>query len=147
VRDRRVLACLAAAYVVALAVLVGGPWGWALNRLTVRMYVLFRYDVPIAPERALPEHYGVLLNVVLFVPVGALLVVLARRPWWWATLTAAVVSGAIELVQLLFLAREASWLDLAANTVGALVGAIVSDLLRRRAGSPRAGRPGRTRRS
>lgn len=133
-RDRRVLAGLAAAYVVALAVLVGGPWGWALNRLTVRLYVLFRYDVPIAPGWALPEHYGVLLNVVLFVPVGALLVVVLGRRWWWATLAAAALSGAIELVQLVFLAREASWGDVVANTAGALVGALVSDLLRRRAG-------------
>ncbi|WP_242497433.1 VanZ family protein [Nocardioides oleivorans] len=133
-RDRRVLAVLAAAYVVALAVLVGGPWGWALNRLTVRLYVLFRYEVPIAPDWALPEHYGVLLNVVLFVPVGAALVLVIRRPWWWATAVAAVASGAIEAVQGLFLAREASWLDVAANTTGALVGAVVSALLRRRAG-------------
>ena len=39
-----------AAYVVVLAVLVTGPWGWELNRFTVWLYVLFRTDVPIAPS-------------------------------------------------------------------------------------------------
>ena len=33
------LAGVAAAYLIGLAVLVGGPWGWALNRLTVALYV------------------------------------------------------------------------------------------------------------
>lgn len=135
-RDRRVLAALAVAYGVALGVLVGGPWGWALNRLTVWFYVQFRYRWPIAPDWALPEHYGVLLNVLLFVPVGALLVAALRLPWWTATALAACGSGAIELVQGLFLAREATLTDVVANTVGALVGAVVVavvvSLLRRR---------------
>jgi hypothetical protein len=70
-RDRRVVAGLGAAYLLVLALLVTGPWGWALNRLTVRLYVFFREDWPVAPGWALPEHYGHLLNVVLFVPVVA----------------------------------------------------------------------------
>ena len=49
-RDRRVLAALATGYAVALVVLVGGPWGWALNRLTVACYVQLRHDWPIAPD-------------------------------------------------------------------------------------------------
>jgi glycopeptide antibiotics resistance protein len=131
-RDRRVLAALAVAYGVALAVLVGGPWGWALNRLTVWFYVQFRYRWPIAPDWALPEHYGVLLNVLLFVPVGVLLVAALRLPWWAATALAACGSAGIELVQGLFLAREASLTDVVANTVGALLGAVAVSLLRRR---------------
>ncbi|WP_210502970.1 VanZ family protein [Nocardioides xinjiangensis] len=132
-RGRRFLVGLAAVYLVGLAVLVAGPWGWALNRLTVACYVRFRHDWPIAPAWVAPEHYGVLLNVVLFVPLGALFVLLTRRPWWQAALAAAAGSTAIELVQGLWLAREGTWQDVAANTLGAALGALlVSPRARRR---------------
>lgn len=144
-RDRRLLAALTAAYVVALVVLVVGPWGWALNRLTVDLYVRFRYDWPIAPQWAGPEHYGWLLNVVLFVPLAALAVVVTRTAWWWVTAGAAVASGLIELAQWAWLAREGSWADVVANTLGAFVGAAAVSLLRR-PGWRRAGRPARPRR-
>ena len=144
-RDRRVLAALTVTYVVAMAVLVAGPWGWPLNRLTVRLYVLFLYDWPIAPETMSPEDYGWLLNVLLFVPVAALLAIVTRWAWWWIVLAAAVGSGLIEVAQGTWLAREASWADVRANSLGALVGAISVSLLARR-GSRRAGRPGSPRR-
>lgn len=139
-RDRRAAVAIAAAYLAGLVVLVAGPWGWALNRLTVRLYVFFRYDWPVAPDWAGPEHYGVLLNVLLFVPVGALAVLLLRRPWWWATAVAALGSAAIEVVQALFLAREGDLGDVVANTLGAAIGALVVSALGRLR-SRRAGRP------
>lgn len=127
------LLALALGYVVALAVLVGGPWGWALNRFTVACYVQLRYDWPIAPDWVLPEHYGVLLNVVLFVPLGAFVVLLARRPWWLATAVAAAGSVGIEAAQWLWLDRHGTWIDVAANTLGAAIGALaLSPLARRR---------------
>ena len=126
------LVALALGYVLALAVLVGGPWGWALNRLTVACYVQFRYDWPIAPDWVLPEHYGVLLNVLLFVPLGALFVLLSRRPWWLGTVVAAAASGTIEAVQWLWLDRQGTWSDVAANTLGAAIGALAVSLLARR---------------
>lgn len=124
---------LALGYVVALAVLVGGPWGRSLNRFTVACYVRFRYDWPIAPAWVLPEHYGVLLNVLLFVPLGALLVLLTGRRWWQVTAVAAAGSLTIEAVQWLWLERQGTWIDVAANTLGAAIGALaVSPLARRR---------------
>lgn len=139
-RDRRVVVAVASVYLAGLVVLVAGPWGWALNRLTVRFYVFFRYDWPVAPDWAGPEHYGVLLNVLLFVPVGALAVLLLHRPWWWVTVVAASGSAAIEVVQALFLARVGDPRDVVANTLGAAIGAlVVSTLVRLR--SRRAGRP------
>lgn len=144
-RDRRVLAAVGAAYVVALAVLVVGPWGWALNRLTVVLYVQFRYDWPIAPDGALPEHYGMLLNVVLFVPLAAVVALLTRKAWWWVTAVAALGSGLIEVVQWAWLAREGGWQDVAANTLGALIGAVAVSPLARRGSRP-AGRSGSPRR-
>lgn len=135
-----VVLSLTAAYAVALALLVLGPWGWALNRVTVRLYVFFRYDWPVAPDWALPEHYGVVLNLLLFVPLGTVLALLSGWAWWWVTLVAAVASGAIEVVQGLWLVREASWADVVANTVGASAGAVTVSLLVR-PGWRRAGRP------
>lgn len=133
-----VVLILAGVYVVALALLVHAPWSWALNRATVVLYVFFRSDASVAPAGALPEHYGVLLNVLLFVPLGAFLALLGRWAWWWVMLPAVIVSGAIETVQGVWLDREASWSDVVANTVGALLGAVAVSLLaraRRRRGS------------
>lgn len=128
-RDRRLLAALTAVYVVALVVLVTGPWGGPLNRLTVDLYVQFRYDWPIAPEWAGPEHYGWLLNVVLFIPLAALVAIVTRAPWRWVTVDAALASGLVELAQWAWLAREGGWADVVANTLGALIGSVAVSLL------------------
>lgn len=138
-RDHRMLVVASVAYAIGLGVLVAGPWGKDLNDLTVRCYTFFRYDWPIAPGWALPEHYGVLLNVLLFVPVGALLAALLGR-WWAAVLVAASCSAAIEVVQSRWLERIGSVDDLVANTLGAALGALALTL-RRRHRSRRAGRP------
>jgi len=139
-RDHRMLVVASVAYAVGLGVLVAGPWGQDLNDLTVRCYTFFRYDWPIAPLWVVPEHYGVLLNVLLFVPVGALLVALLGWPWWGAVLAAGLCSAAIEVVQSRWLERIGSVEDLVAHTVGAALGALALTLRRRRR-SPRAGRP------
>ncbi len=139
-RDHRMLVVASVAYAVGLGVLVAGPWGRDLNDLTVRCYTFFRYDWPIAPGWALPEHYGVLLNVLLFVPVGALLAALLRGRWWAAVLVAGSCSAAIEVVQSRWLERIGSVDDLVANTLGAALGALALTLRRRRR-SRRAGRP------
>lgn len=144
-RDRRVQAALVAGYAVALVVIVTGPWGWALNRLTVALYVQFRYDWPIAPDWAGPGDYGFGLNILLFVPMGALAVLTTRWPWWVVTIAAALASAAIEVVQSLFLTRMGDVNDVVANTLGALVGAVAVSALRR-LGWRRAGRPAPLRR-
>ncbi|CAM3663990.1 VanZ family protein [Nocardioides zeicaulis] len=131
-RGRRTAWALAAAYLVGLVVLLTGPWGLELNRLTVGLYTFFRYDWPVAPDWALPHHYGFVLNVVLFVPLGAVLVVLTRRPWWVATLLALLGSTAVEVAQGLWLDRVGSVADVVANTLGALVGALLLTPRRRR---------------
>lgn len=124
-------------YAAALLVVVAGPWGHALNRLTVRCYVFFRYTWPIAPDWALPEHYGLLLNVPLFVPLGAGLALLTTWSWWRVVLAAAVASTVVELLQLV-LPRDPDPLDVVTNTLGALLGALaVSAFARRRRRSAR----------
>lgn len=116
---------------VAFAVLLLGPFGWRLNRLTVWLYVFFRTDVPIAPDSALPEHYGALLNVLLFVPIGIALALLTRWKWWQVALVATFGSALVELTQT-FVGRESSGLDVVTNGVGALLGAAVVIGVRRR---------------
>jgi len=61
-------------------------------------------------------------NVALFVPLGMLVLAWGGR-WWQGILTAAIVSSGIETLQLLFLpTRVADARDVAANTLGAVVG-------------------------
>ena len=117
--------------VAAYATLLLGPWGSQLNRLTVWLYVFFRNDVPIAPDRALPQHYGALLNVILFVPVGVALALLTRWSWSRIALIATLGSTVVELAQAPIVDRDSSIQDVVTNGVGALLGAAVVMVVRR----------------
>ena len=66
-------------------------------------------------------------NIVFFVPVGLVVVLLVGlRRWWWGAVAGCVISGSVELGQLLFLPdRFASLDDVLSNTTGALLGALV----------------------
>ena len=121
-------------YVVVLGLLVLGPWGWTLNRVTVRLHFFFRSDVPIAPGWLSPEVYGLALNVLLFVPLGVGVALLTGRSWWWVAVLAAVVSGTVEVAQGLWLPRGATLSDVVTNTAGALLGAGAVNLLARARG-------------
>ena len=72
-------------------------------------------------------------NVVLFVPVGLFVMILAGpRGWWLAVLTGFAASCTIELGQLIFLPdRFATLSDVLANTIGATLGAVIGLLLLR----------------
>ena len=95
---------------------------------------------------ALPEHLGLSLriglwdairNVLLFLPVGFLFRVTqgSRRG---AILLGLAVSACAEIVQLFMPARTPSGVDLATNTLGSWLGAMLHDLLATRiAMSPR----------
>jgi len=72
-------------------------------------------------------------NVLLFVPFGALVVLIARWPWWAAALVATAASAAIEVVQYLpVLHRQATLADVICNGLGALLGAVLAHLVVRR---------------
>ncbi len=112
------------------------PISWVLNRLTLRLYVVGAYELHRAG--CCPTTYGYLLNVLLFVPFGALVVLIARWPWWAAALVATAASAAIEVVQYLpVLHRQATLADVICNGLGGLLGAMAAALVlqrRRRAG-------------
>lgn len=124
------------AYCVLLAGVLAWPNGWVLNRFTVWLYLQGRQVFPAA----VPEDYGVALNVLAW----SLLVVLAgwsfpRVPAAVWVLAGAGVSLFAEIVQRVGLpAREALWADVVANTGGAVLGAVVLSVWRvRDPGAPR----------
>jgi glycopeptide antibiotics resistance protein len=67
-------------------------------------------------------------NVILFIPVGLFVVILAgARRWWLGILAGLVTSCAIEVGQLMFLpARSATVVDVVANTSGAVLGTVLA---------------------
>jgi VanZ family protein len=70
-------------------------------------------------------------NVLLFVPLGALVVrIFGSRYWWTGAAAGLVLSALIELAQFLFLpARYPTLLDVAANTGGATLGSLLTLLV------------------
>jgi glycopeptide antibiotics resistance protein len=75
-------------------------------------------------------------NIVLFVPMGFLLTVLFRHPWYGAPL-AVGLSAVAELAQIVIPNRQATLRDVISNSIGAALGALLAWLIvlrRRRAG-------------
>ena len=112
--------------------------------LVVALIVLapFQFD-PTRPARvgwaSLADATGrdVVLNVVLFFPLGLLYERLGggRRSPLRVLGLAAVLSSAIELIQLTIPGRYSSVIDIATNAAGAWMGAWASVAIRRRLGS------------
>jgi glycopeptide antibiotics resistance protein len=69
-----------------------------------------------------PWHVAVLLNILLFVPVGMVIGWIDRPSLLPVAMLASV---AIELTQLLLSSRNAAVIDVVANTVGAVLGFVV----------------------
>ena len=101
--------------VLALTVFPGSPapYKWAANQLE--------------PWLA-PAHLAAALNVVLFLPVGAM-IALAGRPK--LLVLAPLMSIAIETIQWIIPQRVPALLDVALNTSGALLGYLLVATLRR----------------
>jgi len=65
-------------------------------------------------------------NVLMFLPIGLFfLLLLGRRNWWIAAIVGAGLSGLIEFAQLFLPARVSDPRDLAANSVGAVIGVLI----------------------
>jgi len=73
-----------------------------------------------------------LANIALFLPLGALHVLAWHRlPWWTAALGGFALSAVIELVQIVLPTRYSTVSDVIANSMGALVGALLVVAVRR----------------
>ncbi|MDQ0000844.1 VanZ family protein [Pseudarthrobacter sulfonivorans] len=83
-------------------------------------------------------------NVGLFIPLGAVAVLaFADKHWWQVGALGLIISGCMELGQILFLHnRFASPLDLVTNTAGAVIGALLAASLHRRLRARRLSTPG-----
>ncbi len=128
----RAVKYLTIAYAGCVALVVGLPSGWVINRATVQLYLWGQQWFGV-PTSVTPEDYATVCNGLLLAPLAAALVVL--RPqwrWWSVVLGCALISVGIELVQAVALpGREASADDVVANTCGALIGAGAAALVRR----------------
>ncbi|WP_181397338.1 VanZ family protein [Cryobacterium arcticum] len=88
-------------------------------------------------RNGVPEWFGYSklefsANILMFVPLGFLVsMLLPVRVWWLALVICPGLSVGIELTQALALsARFATVSDVAANSIGALIGALVAVMLR-----------------
>ena len=120
---------IGALYVVGLMLLVFTPISHQIHGVTVRGYVFWTYTLHLG-WGVRPETVEFVLNVVLFVPLGILVVLLLRTRWWGAALVAVLVSCAIEVVQAIpVLDRETSIADVISNGLGGLLGAVLAHLV------------------
>jgi VanZ family protein len=71
-----------------------------------------------------------LANIALFVPVGLFLLLLfGTRFWWLAVIAAVAMTSFIETVQKTIPGRVSDERDIAANTLGAVIGVLVGLVL------------------
>jgi VanZ family protein len=120
----RVLAAL-----TLIAVFAIGYWPVPVDRgmRSVLGSVLDRLAAAGAPDWVDYAHLEFAANIVLFVPLGALIALLLPRwEWWLAPIIGLALSLAIEFGQAMLLPqRFATPLDVLANTAGATTGALV----------------------
>lgn len=67
-------------------------------------------------------------NILMFVPLGFLLTLLFRHPWYGVALALAL-SAAAELAQVIIPSRQPTIRDILANTLGAALGAALAWLI------------------
>lgn len=67
-------------------------------------------------------------NIVMFLPLGFLLTLLFRHPWY-GTILAVVLSAGVEIAQIVIPSRQASLRDVISNGIGAALGAFLAWLV------------------
>jgi len=119
--------------------LLAGYLALVMGAITLAPFQV-RWPIELRPSWiVLDERWAsdVLLNLVLFLPLGFILRRIPGGPGGIAArapLVALVVSASIELAQLFLVGRYATVSDVVANTAGAWLGARLSDLVTRRLG-------------
>lgn len=119
-RRRWVLWCLLA-YVLAVAVVVLTPVSYA--GIVHRISDVIRTGLGL-------DFFGsgwieFAANVVMFLPLGFLLTLLFRHPWY-GTVLAIVLSAGVEVAQIVIPDRQASLRDVISNSIGAVIGAFLA---------------------
>lgn len=145
-RPHRVATWGLTAYVAALAgvALWPQPVDRPISGLLERaLRALHRRGVPDWVDYGFVESAA---NVLLFVPLGALVAWIIGRGYWWVGAAAGLLTScAIELAQFLFLPeRYPTVADVLANSLGALLGALLALPIMRRRRPVRNRAPART---
>jgi VanZ like protein len=126
----RVAQLLLVGYAALLAVAVFSPSNQDQSEMVVWLGgVLHDWGAP--PRWIEFGRLEIIMNAAIVAPL-TFLAVAVRPSWTWRDWTALgfLVSGAVELVQAVLLSgRQASFSDVVANTLGALLGAVVGKLV------------------
>lgn len=132
-RDRNLLLTTFAVYVLVVLRITQWPTladDGVFDRLDLVLAWAHARGLPAGIDVPVVEAVA---NVVMFVPLGVLFPLVARRSPWLAVPAGAAFSSAIELSQLTFFpGRVATVQDVVMNTLGAAVGAAVLAAHRRR---------------
>lgn len=120
-----VLLTLYITFVLTLTIVNRTPWRWSRSR----MELFWTINAILEGRSYLISE--IIWNIVLFVPIGVLAsAILHRRPWW-SLLFCTMLSGGIEVVQLLTHRGLFEFDDIIYNGFGAVIGLLLFLLLRR----------------
>jgi glycopeptide antibiotics resistance protein len=124
------LSLVTGAYLVFVAWLTLTPSSAAPTSSDLVMRVLARLQRYDELSWLTYDRAELLANVALFVPVGLFLLLLfGTRLWWVAGAAAVAMTSAIEIAQRAIPGRVPDERDIAANTLGALIGIAIGVVL------------------
>jgi len=124
------LSLVTIAYLVSVGWLTLTPGSAAPTSSDLMLRVLNRLQSYDELSWLTYERAELLANVALFVPVGLFLLLLfGTRLWWVAVAAAVAMTSAIEIAQRSIPGRVPDERDIAANTLGAIVGIVIGVLL------------------
>lgn len=106
------------------------PGSGFVTRMVARVLASLHYrGLFLSVDFSTIEFLG---NILMFVPLGIFVAMLiSQRHWWLLLFTGTLMSGVIELGQMLFLpGRVPEVRDLISNSTGFLIGAICAVLVR-----------------
>ncbi len=116
----------ASAYVVVVLLITWLP-GDQAGQVTGIVALVAEWVDPLVPFAIGYVVLEFLANIALFVPLGVLVALGWRRlPWWGVTVLGFTLSAVIEIVQLWLPTRFPTLSDVVANTLGALIGALLA---------------------
>ena len=118
------------AFVWLLTLAYLGLLGWILlgadRRLLRRAGTrIYSWVGDAVPESVQPFHYEIALLVLLFVPLGWLLLRATQRSVAWVAVGGVWLAIMVEAAQSAVLDRSGSFVDVIAASVGAILGAVL----------------------
>jgi len=119
-----------ALFVVAITLTPQMPGSGTVARTVNRVLAaLHNRGLPLSIDYLTIEFIG---NILMFIPLGVFMAMLvSHRHWWVLLFTGTLMSGFIELTQLLFLpSRYPEVRDLISNSTGFLLGALGAIIIR-----------------